>query len=175
MMECSPSSQVSGGCQLADGVQPYVLLEDLVSWSGAGEQGLQHAIDQRDPAAKNGKPKVLRKLLDLPQKCWTKKKNESRGCQYCAKIRFGAIVLDVMFDSGAGLNTIPEEALLSIINGCEAAGIRMSDPRHPVIELQSWENTESCKGGAGGAPVPLIGGVILALTFMDRSALGSRS
>ena len=28
MVECSPSSQVSGGCQLSDGVQPYVLLED---------------------------------------------------------------------------------------------------------------------------------------------------
>ena len=62
MMECIPSSQVSGGCQLSGGVQPYIKLEELVGWSGAGEQGLQHAIDQRDPAAKNGKPKVLRQI-----------------------------------------------------------------------------------------------------------------
>ena len=134
MMECVAQGQEGEGCQLSGGVQPYTRLEELSGWSGAGEQGQQHARDQRDPAGKNGKPRVLRKLSDLPKKCWTERKNESRGCQYCAKIRFGAIVLDVMFDSGAGLNTIPEEALLSIINACEAAGIRMSDPRHPVIE-----------------------------------------
>ena len=168
MMECVSSSQESGGCQLSGGAQPYVKLEEA-GWSGAGEQGLQHAIDQRDPAAKK-KPKVLRRLLDLPTRCWTERKNESRGCQYCAKIRFGPIVLDVMFDSGAGLNTIPEEALLSIINACEAAGIRMSDPRHPVIELQSWANQETCKGVAGGIAVPLIGAVILAMTFVDRNS-----
>ena len=115
------------------------------------------------------KPKVLKKLSDLPRRCWTEKENESRGCQYCARIRFGPVVLDVMFDSGAGLNTIPEAALLSIINACEVAGIRMSDDRHPVIELESWANEESCKGVASGASVPLIGAVILAMTLVDRN------
>ena len=75
----------------------------------------------------------------------------------------------MMFDSGAGLNTIPEEALVAIINACEAAGIRMSDPRHPVVELQSWAMQETCKGVAGGVAVPLIGAVILAMTFIDRN------
>ena len=124
MMECAPSDQDNGGCQLTGGVQPYVVLEDLVGWNGAGEQGLEHATSQRGPE-QTKKPKVLKKLSDLPSRCWTEKVNESRGCQYCARIGFGPIVLDVMFDSGAGLNTIPEAALLSIINACEVAGIRM--------------------------------------------------
>ena len=136
MMECAQSDQESEGCQLTGGVQPYIKLDDLVGWNGAGEQGLEHANGQRDPEQKK-KPKFLKKLMDLPKRCWTERKNESRGCQYCARIRFGPVVLDVMFDSGAGLNTIPEDALLSIINACEAAGIGMSDPRHPVVELES--------------------------------------
>ena len=67
MMECIPSNQESEGCQLTGGVQPYIKLEELVGWSGAGEQGLQHANDQRDPEKKNGKPKFLKRLLDLPK------------------------------------------------------------------------------------------------------------
>ena len=54
-------------------------------------------------------------------------------------------MLETMLDSGAGLNTIPEEALVCIINGCEEAGIGMSDERHPVVELQSWDKPEECK------------------------------
>ena len=134
MVECVVSDPEDGGCQLSGGVQPYVKQDDLIGWSGAGEQGQQHAREQRDSAGRNEKPKVLQKLMDLPKKCWTESKNESRGCQYCAKIRFGVLTLEVMFDSGAGLNTIPEEALISIINACEAAGIRMSDPRRPVVQ-----------------------------------------
>ena len=168
MMECFSPGPDDGGCQLSGGVQPYVVLEDLVGWAGVGEQGLEHAASQRAPD-QTKKPKVLKKLSDLPKKCWTEKENESRGCQYCARIRFGPVVLDVMFDSGAGLNTIPEAALLSIINACEVAGIRMSDERHPVVELESWAHEESCKGVASGASVPLIGAVILAMTLVDRN------
>ena len=168
MMECAVSDQDIGGCQLTGGVQPYVVLEDFVGWNGVGEQGLEHASSRRGPEHKK-KPKVLKKLADLPSKCWTEKANESRGCQYCARIRFGPVVLDVMFDSGAGLNTIPESALLSIINACEAAGIRLSDERHPVVELESWATKESCKGVASGVAVPLIGAVVLAMTLVDRN------
>ena len=168
MMECTQPDQDDGGCQLAGGVQPYAVLEDLAGWNGAGEQGLEYAGSQRGSEQKK-KPKVLKKLSDLPSKCWTEKANESRGHQYCARIRFGPVVLDVMFDSGAGLNTIPEAALLSIINACEAAGIRMSDVRHPVIELESWAEQETCKGVASGVSVPLVGAVVLAMMLVDRN------
>ena len=72
------------------------------------------------------KPKVLNRLNELPSRCWTATRNESKRCQYCTKVWFGPVMLETMLDSGAGLNTIPEEALVNIINGCEEAGIRMS-------------------------------------------------
>ena len=74
-----------------------------------------------------------------------------------------------MLDSGAGLNTIPEEVVLDVINSCEQAGVNMSDERHPIVELQRWPNEEKCSGVAGGATVPMVGAVILVLTFVDRN------
>ena len=50
----------------------------------------------------------------------------------------GPIVREVVFDSGAGLNTIPEEAVLEVINVCEADGMGLGDPNHPVIQLETW-------------------------------------
>ena len=80
----------------------------------------------------------------------------------------GPVVREVMFDSGAGLNTIPEEAVLEVINVCEASGMGLGDPNHPIIQLETWERPEECRGVAGGVTVPLIGAVSLMLTFVDR-------
>ena len=54
-----------------------------------------------------------------------------------------------MFDSGAGLNTIPEEAVLEVINVCESAGMGMGNPNHPIIQLETLEHSEGCRGVAG--------------------------
>ena len=35
--------------------------------------------------------------------------------------------MEAMLDSGAGLNTIPEDALVEIINANEKAGVKMCD------------------------------------------------
>ena len=169
MIECLMPGSDEDENELSGSMRPYVRESDRAGWSVAGEQGLQHAADQREYVGLVKKPKVLYRLQDLPEKCWTRTKNESRGCQYCTKVRFGPIALDVMLDSGAGLNTIPEDSLVSMINACEQAGIKMSDERHPVVELQSWAKHEQRKGVAGGVTVPLIGGVILGLTFVDRN------
>ena len=123
MIECLVPDSDEDDNQLAGSIQPYVRESDRVGWSSAGEQGLQHASEQPDCVGLMKKPKVLYRLQELPEKCWTRTKNESRGCQYCTKVRFGPIALDVMLDSGAGLNTIPEDALVSVINACEQAGM----------------------------------------------------
>ena len=73
-----------------------------------------------------------------------------------------------MFDSGAGLNTIPEEAVLEVINLCEAAGMGMGNPNHPIPQLETWQHSEECRGVAGGVTLPLIGAVSLLLTFVDK-------
>ena len=169
MIECYDPDAAPEEAQFSGLARSYVRESDLLGWSGPGEQGLQHAFDQRDCAGLIKKPRVLARLKDLPTKCWTEARNESRGCQWYTKARFGPVTLEVMLDSGAGLNTIPEDTLVDIINANEQAGIKMSDERHPVVELQSWSEPEYCKGVAGGVSVPLIGGVILCLTFVDRN------
>ena len=75
---------------------------------------------------------------------------------------------EVMFDSGAGLNTIPEEAVLEVINACEAHGLGLGSPKHPIIQLETWQHQEECRGVAGGVTVPLIGAVSLMMTFFDK-------
>ena len=110
----------------------------------------------------------MNRLHELPEKCWKITPNESRGCQYYTKVIIGPIVREVMFDSGAGLNTIPEEAVLEVINMCEASGMGLGNPHHPIMQLETWEHPEECRGVAGGVTVPLIGAVSLMLTFADR-------
>ena len=74
-----------------------------------------------------------------------------------------------MFDSGAGLNTILEETVLEILNVYEAGGIKLSDQRHPILELETWAHREECRGVAGGLSVPLIGAVVILMTFQDKT------
>merc|ERR1711972_4088 len=89
------------------------------------------------------------------------------GCY--TKAQLGPIDWEAILDSGAGLNTIPEEAVLNVINSCEAAGMNLGDEGHPVVELQTWEKAEECRGVAGGVTVPLIGAVVIMLTFIDKN------
>ena len=70
-MECIVSDPEDDGSQLTGSVQPYVKENDRIGWNGAGEQGLQHALEQRDSVGLIKKPKVLERLKDLPRKCWT--------------------------------------------------------------------------------------------------------
>ena len=100
------------------------------------------------------KPKVLNRLHDLPDACWTVTPNESRGCQFYTRALIGPVIREVMLDSGAGVNTIPEEAVLEIINVCEAAGIRMDDEAHPIMQLETWRHGEECRGSQEESKFP---------------------
>ena len=73
-----------------------------------------------------------------------------------------------MLDSGAGANAIPEEAVLEIINVCEASGLGLWNPSHPILQLETWRHGEECRGVAGVVTAPLVGAVSLLLTFVDR-------
>src|SRR6056300_435479 len=56
-------------------------------------------------------------------------------------------------------------ASLHLLNKCREAGIRMGDHRHPVKKLEKWPRSEALAGVAGGASVPLLGSVVLSITF----------
>ena len=175
MIERSSSSPTPEARQFTGSLCTYARDTDRAGFHFIHHEDRSYASKQGDCVGLIKKPRVLGRLRELPARCWTASRNESRGCQWYTKALFGALWLEVMLDSGAGLNTIPENALLSIINANEEAGIKMSDERHPVVELQSWTETEYCRGVAGGASVPMIGGVILAVTLVDRNTGATRT
>ena len=43
----------------------------------------------------------------------------------------------------------------------------MNDKKHPVKVLETWKRSEEIIGVAGGAVVPLLGGVVLEFQFLD--------
>ena len=53
---------------------------------------------------------------------------------------------------------------------CESHGMGMGNPNHPIIQLETWEHSEECRGVAGGVTVPLIGAVSLMMTFVDQTS-----
>ena len=70
-----------------------------------------------------------------------------------------------MLDGGSGVNAVTEPLLLEIMNTQAANGVKLSDARHPVKLLEKCSIEENIVGVAGGAKVPLVGGVVLALTM----------
>ena len=158
MIECSSPSPSPTVNQFTGSLCTYAREGDRAGFGFIRHEGKSYASEPGDCVGLTRKPKVLGRLRELPTRCWKETRNESKGCQWYTKALFGPLWLEIMLDSGAGLNTIPEDALVSIINANEEAGIKMSDERHPVVELQSWTEPEYCRGVAGGASVPMIGG-----------------
>ena len=72
-----------------------------------------------------------------------------------------------MLDGGSGVNSTTEELVLIILNENRAAGISLGDKRHPVLQLEHWEQGEMLRGVASGKAVPLIGSVVLRVTMLE--------
>jgi len=117
--------------------------------------------------------KFPNRLDDLPENCWMIFPSESRGCQYCAVATLGPASKEVMLDTGPGLNANAEEVVLGVINSCEKGGMILGGADHPVVGLQTWDNQEECRRVAGGVTVPLMGAVVLHLTFSGKRTRGN--
>ena len=77
----------------------------------------------------------------------------------------GDIPVPTMCDGGAGLNTIPEELVLAIMNACSRAGIKLGDKRHPILAFEKKEEEEQVTGVAKSAGVSIPGAVIMRITM----------
>ena len=73
----------------------------------------------------------------------------------------------VMMDGGSGVNTIPEDTVVSILNTCKSGGIALSSSAHPVKQLENWNQPEELRGVAKGKSVPLLGAVVLELQCLE--------
>ena len=102
-------------------------------------------------------------LADLPDSVWTAvSAGEKEGIQYLTNCKIGGNQFPLMLDGGSGVNSIPEEMLVEILNQQRQGGIKLSDKRHPILQLERWTATEGLRGVAGGKVVPIVGAVVLA-------------
>ena len=65
------------------------------------------------------------------------------------------------------MNSTTEELVLQILNECKAAGMKLSDPKHPVKRLERWKHKEGLRGVAGSKTVPLVGAVVMAVNMIE--------
>ena len=91
--------------------------------------------------------------------------NDLEGLQFFTRVGVGSQVWSLMLDGGSGVNSITEEIVVSILNQNQQAGIRLNQEEHPIKALEKWEKGESLRGVKAGAPIPLLGSVVLALTM----------
>jgi hypothetical protein len=114
---------------------------------------------------------VISLLKDLPDRLFTITKSDRSGIQFFTAVSVGICEgEEVMLDGGSGVNSVTEEIIVRIINDHRAAGIKLSDKRHPILALERWEEDEALRGVAGGKTVPLIGAVVVR---MNMTAVGS--
>jgi hypothetical protein len=113
------------------------------------------------------KDKTLKRLNDLPKKCWTEVPEDRSGIQFFTRGRVGLTTHDFMLDGGSGVNSTTEELVLKVLNENQAAGISLDDKRHPIKQFERWAHEEALRGVAGGKNVPLLGAVIVAVHLIE--------
>ena len=89
------------------------------------------------------------------------------GIQFHSRFKVGMAKVNMMLDSGSGVNSTTEEEVLHLINLHSQAGISMSNPKHPIRRLEKWTHTETLSGIAAGEPIKLIGAVVLRVKFLE--------
>ena len=117
--------------------------------------------------SKGKKPSKLNRLSELPTKMWEFSPHDGSGIQFHSRFRLGMAKVNMMLDSGCGVNPTTEEEVLHLINLHSQAGISMSNPKHPVRRLEKWTHTQTLSGIAAGEPIKLIGAVVLRVTFLE--------
>ena len=114
--------------------------------------------------------KALKKLEDLPSKCFKIVPRDISGFQFHTRWRMGLSTHDIMLDGGSSVNSTTEELVLQLLNENAAAGIRLDDKRHPIKALERWNHQESIRGVAGGVTVELLGSVVINVTLLAAGA-----
>ena len=134
--------------------------------AGESEWALVQAYQEQGKQEVKFKP--LRSLSELPAKVWTPKENEPPGTQFFTRVLIGQRLFPIMMDGGSAVNSIPEAAVLDILNDMKKDNIKMGDEKHPIIRLEKWKEKEKIRGVAAGAEVELLGGVVVRIHFIEH-------
>ena len=63
---------------------------------------------------------TVKRIEEIPSRFWREVKNKNDGTQYYTKVEIGAesvkFAQTVMLDGGSGVNSVPEDVLIKIMN-----------------------------------------------------------
>ena len=76
-----------------------------------------------------------------------------------------------MLDTGSGINSITEKAVVELLNVYHSHGIRIGDPQCPVERLEDWDTEERVRGIAAGATVKLLGAAVIRVTLKEKDKM----
>ena len=106
--------------------------------TGSGASG--NVSGRQELVVQSGKQKAespgLTKLSQLPNRCWTDAEQDVSGIQFFTRVRIGLSKHQLLIDWGSGVNSTTEELVLQVLNECQAVGLKLSDPKHPVKMLE---------------------------------------
>ena len=51
-------------------------------------------------------------------------------------------------------------------------GVKLNDPRHPVVQLESWSKPQTVRGVVKGSEAKLLGAVVLRGSFLELGKKG---
>ena len=111
-----------------------------------------YSLSVNEEPAKVGKRKPgapqIKLLSELPSKCWQEGPQDKSGIQYFTKGRVGVSTHGFMLDGGSAVNSTTEELIVGILNEHSAAGIKVSDKKHPIKALEKWSHEKALRGVA---------------------------
>ena len=76
------------------------------------------------------------------------------------------VPIRTLLDGCAGVNSIPEEAVLGALNLAKQKGLKASDPLFPVVQLERWKRKDVITGVRKGAVVRIIGAAVLRIQLI---------
>ena len=105
----------------------------------------------------------LKQLADLPRAAWTQVERPSAGYNNRTLVYCMGQPHEALLDTGAVTSAISEETLIGILNRARREGYTAADPEWPVQALEEWGSVEEASGVSRGAPLRIIGQVVLQL------------
>ena len=112
--------------------------------------------------------KPIQSLAEVGRSWWKRAPPDRSGKQYYTNAMFGRMVWPVMLDTGSGINSITEKAVVDLMNVYHSHGIRVGDPQCPIDRLEDWESEERVRGIAAGATVRLLGAAVIRVTLKEK-------
>ena len=76
-----------------------------------------------------------------------------------------------MQDTGSGVNSVPEQVVIDVLNSMRKKGIALSDRRHPIKVLEQHRKQVGLRGASAGGVVPLIGSVVFEQEMIEHGKL----